>query len=184
MRETNRGKQLLAGVVFAFLLSGLARASLAADSEAVSPAVLEREVSRQLATLPYYDVFDQITFHITTPSTAVLMGEVTRPGLRSDAEAVVQRIGGIRKVVNNIEVLPNSPMDDAIRWEAFKAIFEKPSLQKYAIQTVSPLRIIVKNGWITLDGTVASQFDKSLIDLSAKSITEALGVTDNLVVHS
>jgi hyperosmotically inducible protein len=140
-------------------------------------------VSEQLATLPYYYVFDNITFSIMPPGTVVLMGQVTRSGLKSDAEAAVAEINGVEKVVNKIEVLPDSPLDDSIRWAAFEAIFAKPVLQGYATQTVSPLRIIVKNGEITLEGVVASQFDKTLIEMSARSVREASGVTDNLIVH-
>jgi hypothetical protein len=49
---------------------------------------------------------------------------------------------------------------------------------------VSQLEIIFKNRKIVLDGMVASQFDKTMIEVSARSVTEALGVTDNLIVHS
>jgi hypothetical protein len=45
----------------------------------------------------------------------ILEGQVVRPTLKSDAENVVKNIEGIGRVVNNIEVLPPSPMDDQIR---------------------------------------------------------------------
>ena len=45
----------------------------------------------------------------------VLMGQVTRPTLRSDAERVVKGIEGVENVNNQIEVLPLSPHDDRLR---------------------------------------------------------------------
>jgi hypothetical protein len=139
-------------------------------------------VRHNLARLPYYDVFDYVRFDLVGPGTVILTGEVTRPALKADAETVVSRIAGVQKVVNRIEVLPASPSDEAIRWAAFKAIFEKPSLQVYAIQNVSPLRIIVANGKITLDGRVASKFDRTLIEDSARSVPGVVSVIDNLTV--
>jgi hypothetical protein len=105
---------------------------------------LAETVRQELAKLPYYDVFDYVKSDLVEPGTVILTGEVTRSSLRSDAEAAVSKIAGVEKVMDSIEVLPASPSDEALRWAAFKAIFEKPSLQSYAIQNVSPLRIIVK----------------------------------------
>ncbi len=143
---------------------------------------LSERVGNRLAKLPYYEVFDHVAFSIVEPDTVVLTGEVTRPGLRSDAEAAVRNITGVKKVMDTIKVLPASPTDEAIRWAAFKAIFEKPSLQVYATQQVSPLRIIVKNGKLTLDGMVSSKFDRALIEATARSVPGVLDVTDNLIV--
>ncbi len=140
-------------------------------------------VRQNLARLPYYDVFDYVRFDLVEPGTVLLTGEVTRPALKSDAETAVSRVAGVQKVVNRIEVLPASPGDEAIRWAAFKAIFEKPSLQGYAVQNVSPLRIVVENGTITLDGRVASKFDRTLIEDTARSVPGIAGVIDNLTVR-
>jgi hypothetical protein len=184
MYKTNRKLNLLTIVLFPTLLLGAAQIGLAAvDHNALAPS-LNEEISRQLASLPYYDVFDIVTFTISRPGEVVLSGDVTRPGLKRDAEAAVRRITGVHAIVNDIQVLPKSPMDDSIRWEAFKVIFEKPELQKYATQAVDPLRIVVKNREIILDGTVANQYDKTMIDECARSVTEASGVIDNLVVLS
>src|SRR5437868_15136721 len=63
---------------------------------------IEREVLHELTMLPYYDVFDNLSFQVNG-STVTLMGQVTRPTLKSDAENVVKRIEGVDKLVNNIE---------------------------------------------------------------------------------
>src|SRR4051794_10490588 len=64
---------------------------------------IAREVRHELVMLPYYGVFDNLAFRVDG-STVTLMGQVTRPTLKSDAENVVKNIEGVEKVVNNIEV--------------------------------------------------------------------------------
>lgn len=191
MSKNGNRTRIFAGMFFPFLLFGATLTSLVADKAAASPPApglnpttfLEQEVRQQLATLNYYAVFDHVTFSVGAPGTVILGGEVTRAGLKSDAEAAVRNVKNVTKIVNDIEVLPISPTDDSIRWAAFKAIFDKPELQQYAIQKIAPLRIVVRNGEITLDGKVASEFDRTLIDMSARSVPEAAGVIDNIVVH-
>ena len=107
---------------------------------------LAEEVRHELVMLPYYSVFDNLEFSIQGTDTVVLSGQVTRPTLKSDAENVVKRIEGVGKVINNIEVLPVSPHDDDIRRAAYRAIFAKPGLDRYSLQAVPPIHIIVKNG--------------------------------------
>src|SRR6266700_6910147 len=77
-------------------------------------AQLVKEVRHELISLPYFGVFDDLGFTVNG-STVTLMGEVTRPTLKSDAENVVKHIEGVDRVVNNIEVLPLSPNDDRLR---------------------------------------------------------------------
>lgn len=73
-------------------------------------------------------------------------------------------------------------MDDSIRLMAYRAIFSRPGFEKYAIQAVKPIRIIVKNGNITLDGEVATQLDKTTAEMAARSVPFAFSVTDNLKI--
>jgi hyperosmotically inducible periplasmic protein len=156
-------------MLVSLLLYGTVQWSLAAPageivgSRASAKSMQLADIVRdRLAKLPYYDVFDHVAFSMSESGNVVLEGEVTRPALRTDAEAAVRNIAGVKTVTNTIKVLPASPGDEVIRWAAFKAIFEKPGLQMYATQSVSPLRIVVDHGEITLDGTVANKFDRAL----------------------
>src|ERR1700722_10339637 len=83
---------------------------------------IEKQVRRELVTLPYYNLFDSFSFRVDGDAVT-LMGEVTRPTLKSDAENVVKRIEGIRTVNNQIEVLPLSPNDDRLRLSLYRAIY-------------------------------------------------------------
>jgi len=108
---------------------------------------------------------------------------VTRPTLKSDAENVVKDIEGVDKVVNNIEVLPLSPMDDQIRLATFRAIFGDATLSRYGMQAVPPIHIIVKNGHVTLTGIVATQNDKDVAAVRAKGVSGVFSVENQLRVE-
>ena len=185
---TGNGKRLL-GIVMPILLLGFAVIGMAASRNGTDsagsnkpPSSLTDRVRHELVMLPWLGVFDDLSFTIDGSNTVVLTGQVVRPILKSDAEAVVRRIQGISKVVNNIEVLPLSPFDNAIRLRAYRAIFSRPSFEKYAVQAVSPIRIIVKNGNITLEGIVGNQMDKTLTAMAARSVPGAFSVTDHLTI--
>lgn len=141
-----------------------------------------REVHHELVMLPYYDVFDNLAYRVDG-SKVTLLGEVTRPTLKSDAENVVKKIEGVENVDNQIEVLPLSPNDDRVRLTAYRAIYSKAPLQRYQLSAVPPIHIIVKNGNITLEGVVANEGDKNLAGIAAKSVHGAFKVTNNLRVE-
>jgi len=84
--------------------------------------------------------------------------------------------------VDNIKVLPVSPMDDELRLRVARAVYGYPSMQKYAMDPQSPIRIVVENGKVTLYGVVDSQMDKQIAEMQAKSVPGVFSVTDRLVV--
>jgi hyperosmotically inducible protein len=133
--------------------------------------------------LPYYGVFDNFAYKVDPDGTVTLLGQVSRPTLKSDAENAIKRIEGVEKVVNNIEVLPLSPNDDRIRRAAYRAIYGNDVLSEYQIRAVPPIHIIVKNGNITLEGVVARQMDKQIAGMQANGVHGAFSVTNNLVVE-
>jgi hyperosmotically inducible protein len=143
---------------------------------------LMREVRHELVMLPYYGVFDNLLFRVDG-STVTLMGQVTRPTLKSDAENAVKGIEGVTRVDNQIQVLPLSSMDDGIRMATYRAIFSKPGLDRYAMQAVPPIHIIVDNGKVTLEGVVATEADKNQAGLYANGVNGVFSVTNNLHVE-
>lgn len=143
---------------------------------------ITREVRHELVMLPYYDVFDNLSFSVEGPKVT-LFGQVTRPTLKSDAENVVKKIEGVEAVDNQIEVLPLSPNDDRIRMAAYRAIFSKAPLQRYQLGAVPPIHIIVKNGNIALEGVVANEGDRNIAEIAAKGVRGAFSVKNNLRVE-
>jgi hyperosmotically inducible protein len=89
----------------------------------------------------------------------------------------------VERVENNIEVLPVSPNDDNIRLAAYRAIYGHTALNRYALQAVPPIHIIVNNGNVTLEGVVANESDKNIAGMQAKSVPGAFSATNNLRVE-
>jgi len=150
-------------------------------SEAKYREKLAKEVRHRLVMLPWYSVFDSLEYKVEGDKV-ILSGQVTRPTLKSDAEAAVKSIEAVSSVVNNIEVLPLSPMDDQIRRAVYRGIYGDPGLSRYSIQAVPSIHIIVKNGNVTLEGVVDNEADKNLAYLRASAVPNIFSVKNNLVV--
>lgn len=180
-------KLLLLAFTIAFAVSGIAQTDQNSKQEKRSKMGesisdqerIAREVHHELVMLPYYTVFDNLAYKVEG-NTVTLLGQVTRPTLKSDSENVVKKIEGVEKVVNNIEVLPPSPMDDQIRRAVYRAIFGDPVLSRYGWGAVPPIHIIVKSGHVTLEGVVDNESDKNVAEIRAKGVPNVFSVTNNL----
>ena len=142
---------------------------------------LAKEVRHQLLLLPYYSVFDNLAFKVEGDKVT-LSGQVVRPTLKSDAESAVKSIEGVATVVNNIEVLPVSPMDDQLRRAVHRAIYRDSVLFRYGESAVPSIHIIVKNGNVTLVGVVDNESDKNLANLRANGVPNVYSVKNDLAV--
>ena len=177
--------RLLFGFALPALLLSVAvitpASAASAGQETKANQNLVREVRHQLLLLPYYTVFDNLAFKVDGDHVT-LEGQVTRPTLKSDAEAAVKSIEGISGVTNNIEVLPPSPMDDQLRRALYRAIYGDPQLSKYGWSSMPSIHIIVKSGHVSLEGVVDNDADKNLAGLRANSVPNVFEVKNNLVV--
>jgi len=142
---------------------------------------IAREVWHELVMLPYYSVFDNLAYKVNG-YTVTLEGQVTRPTVKSDAERVVKKIEGVENVINHIEVLPLSPMDDRIRRAVYRAIYSQPGLDMYSLRAVPTIHIIVKNGHVVLTGAVGNQADKERAGIAANRVSGVFSVTNDLLV--
>lgn len=142
---------------------------------------IQKEVRHELLMLPNLTVFDNLAYKVNGYDIT-LLGQVVNPVVKSDAENSVKHIEGVEKVDNQIEVLPPSPMDSQLRRKLYRAIYGYPALQRYAMPVIEPIRIIVKNGHVTLEGVVDSQSDKDMITLRAKGVPGTFSVDNNLSV--
>jgi hyperosmotically inducible protein len=182
--------RLCAGLLAGFMLcgTGLAAPQNKNHNDAFVPGSpsdtrIMKEARHQLLMLPYYTIFDDLAFRVQG-GTVTLLGAVTNPVLKSDAENVVKRIEGVTNVANDIEVLPVSPMDWQVRRAEFRAIYGDPQIStRYGYQALPSIHIIVKNGHVTLEGVVANQGDKNLVGIRANQVPNVFSVTNNLVVE-
>ena len=135
--------------------------------------------------LPYYWVFDWLEGEVLPDGRVTLRGEAVKPATKSEAEAGVKKIEGVRTVDNRIEVLPLSSIDDRLRIAVYRAVFnyDSPLFTQYAIQAVPPIHIIVKNGRVTLKGVVGREMDGQLAYTAARSVSGVFEVTNELKVE-
>ena len=162
----------------------IASSCLAADKSTEGPQEkVIRQVRHELIMLPYYGVFDNLSFKLNG-RTVTLMGQVVRPSLKPDAGRVVKDVEGIESVVNEIEVLPTSPNDDRIRLDTYRAIYSDNMLYRYGLQAVPPIHIIVRNGNVILVGVVANQADKNVAGIRASGVSGSFSVKNDLMVET
>jgi hyperosmotically inducible protein len=156
--------------------------SLGRADQTVPSRGIEEKVRHELVTLPFYGVFDDLNYTVMG-DTVTLTGQVTRPTLKSDAEAVVKRAPGVSAVVNQIEVLPLSSSDNYIRRAAYRALFNYNSpLHRYGLGAVPNIHIVVKNGHVTLKGVVSTIFDKQIASTYMNHVFGVFSVTNELRV--
>lgn len=171
---------LAAMVLLATVVAFVAHASTAQAQGGMRNRALEKSIRKELVTLPYYGVFDNLAFKIDGGSVT-LYGQVVEPVTKSDAEKRVRSLRGVTNVVNNIEVLPLSPADDSIRVRVYRRIVGTAGLYRYMQGTNPSIHIVVNNGHVNLEGVVNNNGDKTLAYMAANQVPGVFSVTNNLV---
>jgi hyperosmotically inducible protein len=170
-------------------------------SEAPSETVARTR--KALERLPYYGVFDFLAFAVNN-KIITLQGYAHRPSLKSEAEDMVRKATKA-EIANKIEVLPTSPFDDRIRWEAYQRIYTEefasryvsggpmrvryelldmlrfPGMQPYGNY---PVHIVVKDRKLILIGVVDNDFDKRSLLVRARAVANTTGVDDAVMVRT
>jgi hypothetical protein len=147
----------------------------------IPASVLEQRVEKKILGLPYYEVFDFISYDVDG-STVILAGKVFNGINKSSAEGAVKRIEGVTNVINNIEILPPGRFDDSIRRNVYRSMHNTGGLSRYLWPVNPSIRIIVDRGHITLEGYVSNQTDANLANIAASTTPGSFSVTNNLVV--
>ena len=161
-------------------------------------------MQRALERLPYYGVFDFLGFSVDR-GTVTLVGYAYRGALKSEAEHVVKRVEGVDTVVNRVEILPASRLDDEARWATYYRVYTDDFLTRYVPSDASmfaryenlrlfqgfpgmqpsgryPVHIVVKNQRTTLFGVVDNAADKTKVFLRAQSVAGVFNVDDQVMI--
>ena len=182
MRKTNFAVRVVMLMTLMFLLAPALSAF--ANMPQVNPRLV-KQIRHELATLPYYGVFDWLEFELKPDNTVVLRGYVTRPTTKSDAEARVKDIEGVKGVINEIQVLPLSPDDDRLRIALYRQLYNWDSpLFRYATQAIPSIHIVVDRGRATLKGVVANKSDAQIAYTRARGVPGLFDVKNELIVES
>jgi osmotically-inducible protein OsmY len=183
MNAPTIGKILTIAVAFGVISLHAATVTVTGAENRAQLTPLERQVRKELITLPFYTVFDYFEFQVEGDKV-ILHGDVDRPSLKVSAERVVQHVPGVREVDNQVEVLPLSSFDNGIRRGLVRAIYHDEVLNRYAAGPNPWIRLIVRNGNITLEGYVDRATDKDIASIRANGVPFAFSVTNNLKVKA
>lgn len=171
----NKIRNLIVIALAVFVIPAAALASNGNDR------TLEEQIQKEILTMPDYGVFDVIGFEIQG-DTVILNGKLYN-GINSRvAEKRIARLDGVARVINNIELLPASSFDDRIRRSTYRSIAGTGGVYRYLVGPRPSVRIIVENGDLALEGTVANESDIKLLKILAQGVPGVFTVTDNLKV--
>jgi osmotically-inducible protein OsmY len=116
-------------------------------------------------------------------AVAVKDGVVTLSGYVSSywekdaAEKAAKRVYGVKAVANDVEVkLPLTRTDPEIARDAVHELESHVSVPNDSI------KVTVRSGWVTLEGSVEWQYQKSLAESSVKKLKGVIGVTNKIEV--
>lgn len=112
----------------------------------------------------------------------LLGGSAYGPVDAETAYNLAANTAGVREVINHIQIDPTSPLDDRIRRAEYRAIYGFSQLNRYALNPVKPIRIVVQNGHVTLKGVVDSAADKQVAGIRANSVPGVFSVQNDLQV--
>jgi hyperosmotically inducible protein len=146
---------------------------LAASASAQERKSLQvfNDVSKQVQRYAYFTIFDDVSASIDG-GVVTLTGRVTMPFKKEAIEKRVARVDGVTAVVNQLQVLPVSTFDEALRYQVARAIYGDPSFWHYASMANPPIHIIVEHGRVTLTGVVQDNVERML----ARSLATGLNV--------
>jgi hyperosmotically inducible protein len=155
-----------------------------AEGEAADRDYLVKEIRKELVTLPFFGVFDWLEGKVEPDGTVFLAGQVTRPTLKKDAQRRVEKVEGVERVINQIEVLPLSPNDDRLRRAVFRELFNFNSpLFRYGQQPIPSIHIIVSRGKLVLKGVVANKGDSDIANIKARGVPGLFEVRNDLRIE-
>ena len=131
------------------------------------------DIADQVNRYTQLTIFDSIAADVND-GRVVLSGWVTMPYKRDDVEKRVRKVAGVNLVDNKIGVLPVSQFDDELRFRIARAIYSHSSFWQYATMANPPIRIVVNNGHVALEGVVQSNVERML----ARSLASGFGAFD------
>ena len=138
---------------------------------------LRQDVDRELAWDPKLDA-SKVT--VTANNGVVtLAGQVKSYLEKSEAEGVAKRVLGVTGIANDIDVVLGRKVDDtdlterilnALKWNA-----SVPS---------DKIKPIVRDGWVTLDGTVKWKYQKDAAEHAVEYLHGVKGVTNSILIDN
>lgn len=138
---------------------------------------LQRDILDELEWEPSIDAAQiGVTVH---EGVVTLSGHVHSHSQKFTAEEAAKRVHGVRALANELEVRPEpheQPDDVDLAAAAMRALQWDSSVPADDIQ------VIVRDGWITLDGKTEQRHQREAAERAIRNLHGARGVTNNLLV--
>ena len=154
----------------------------------VPPGISDEQLFAKLGKALAYDrqgygtlPFNSITLRIHD-GVAEVGGEVVEPADKDSAIGLVTNTPGVRGLIDHLQVAPLSSVDWNIRRALYAAIYGAPQLNKYGIDPVKPIRIVVTNGHAVLTGSVQDNGDREIAGIRANGVPGVFSVENDLQV--
>ena len=155
----------------------LSFAPVCASAQVSDKQLAERAAAKVRDYTPF-SIFDDVSISADA-GTVTLVGYVTMPYKRDELGARVGKLDGVRRLVNDLRVLPISQTDSDLRVRVAQAIYNNSAFWAYAAMPRPSIHIIVEGGRVTLTGSVNSEVDRSLAYALAQ-VPGAFEVKNNL----
>jgi hyperosmotically inducible protein len=181
MKSGLLNKVLMTSALFALGVAGAATTGAAGPA---NDAQIAKRLVHEVRMYSRYTIWDNVNLRVQDGNVE-LMGQVSQPFKKDDLARLAKSVPGVVSVTNELKVLPLSPMDDRLRLQVARAIYGDPALNRYGIQALPPIHIIVDNGHVTLEGVVNSDFEKQIAGMRASTAGLSFGpVVNNLRVEN
>ena len=136
------------------------------------------DVTATVNGCPHFTIFDDVSVGVEN-GIVTLAGKMTMGYKRDELQKRVAAIAGVKQVVNQLEVLPASSDDDALRQRIARAIYGNANFWSYAVMRNPPIHIVVDRNRVTLTGLVRTETDRRLAQALANQFN-ALSVANEL----
>ena len=137
---------------------------------------LQHDVQEELEWEPSLDA-SHIGVAAVQPGVVTLTGTVATYGEKVSAERAAKRVSGVRAVANDIEVRPIGSLkrtDTDIAQAVLRALEWDIAVPHEKIKAR------VDNGWVTLDGEVALQFQRAAAENAVRRLSGVRGVSNQI----
>ncbi len=163
------------------LMAGFALAATAAFADTGDRKDLQvfNDISKSVNRYAHFTVFDNVDATVKN-GVVTLTGAVTMPYKRDDIEKRVAKIDGVKRVNDQITVLPASQFDDQLRYRIARAIYSNPNFWNYAIGPNQPIHIVVEHSHVRLEGVVLNDVDRAIARSIAANQFGVMSLTNNL----
>jgi len=169
-------KSMLAVFALSMMLSITASASPATQDNQSAGLLPQKsyervvkEVRHELVMLPYYGVFDNLSYKVDPDGTVTLFGQVARPRSSPTPKTWSSTLKVSRKSSTTSRSCP-PPSTTTTSAAMPTAPSSQLGPEPIPDAAVPPIHIIVNNGHITLEGVVARAMDKQVAGMQANRV--------------